>query len=436
MMNPITIIGDVVVDVTLKTSAEPYKLRLGGVTHAARGAWALGARYNVGFFAPSYLDSDIKQYFLQHGCSTLAKLGEVSGAPYVFLIGEAKEVGDQGYEFLLRDHIEISYAPGPIQIDAAADVLLISGNYSTKSILERLNCENIHIDLANNVHDLDELKGCGKVFSTIFISTSSALFKRNFKADFRAFVELFKPYCKRLVVKENRGGSRGFDFTTDELAEIPSQTQPIVHSVGVGDVFDVACVIHSRDHSFKEALVLSSWIASEYALPTFPDDFKTACQRIKNVCVQDLIDLGGVFIPWEKRSDFNIYIAAPDFDFLDTTEIDRVVNSLTYHNFSPRRPIQENGQMEPNAEKSRKRELFNRDMNLMEECKMLVAVILNNDPGTLVEIGFAKGIGMPVIVYDPYNLAENCMLTELPTLVSNSLDEVVSEVFKQAAKLS
>lgn len=42
-------------------------------------------------------------------------------APYVFLIGEAKEVGDQGYEFLLRDHIEISYAPGPIQIDAAAE---------------------------------------------------------------------------------------------------------------------------------------------------------------------------------------------------------------------------------------------------------------------------------------------------------------------------
>lgn len=429
------IIGDIVVDVTLKTLIEPYKLRLGGIAHAARGAWALGSKYHIGFFAPRYLDDSIKDYFLKHGCETQTKLGEVSGAPYVFLIAEVKEVGDQGYEFLLRDHIEISYSKQPINIGAETDVLFISGNYSFKTIFENLNNESIHIDLANNVQHLDELKQLGKVFSTIFLSTSSALFKDNFSKDFRKFAELFRPFCKRLVLKENRGGSRGFDFTTDDVVEIPSQTQPIVHSVGVGDVFDATYVIHCHDYSFKEALVISSWIATEYALTTFPDDFMTAVQRFKNVSVQDLIGLGGVFIPWERRKAINIYIAAPDFDFINTSEIDRLASSLVYHNFSPRRPIKENGQMEPNAEKARKKELFDKDMSLMNECKILVAVILNNDPGTLVEIGFAMGIGMPAIVYDPYNLANNCMLSELPTLVSDNLDEVVSEVFKQAAKI-
>lgn len=434
-MNPIMIIGDIVVDVALKTLVEPYKLRLGGIAHAARGAWALDSKYHIGFFAPQYLDDNIKDYFLKHGCETQTKLGEVSGAPYVFLIAEVKEAGDQGYEFLLRDHIDISYSKEPINISAETDLLFISGNYSVKTIFENLNNKNIHIDLANNVQHLDELKQFGKVFSTIFLSTSSALFKDNFSADFKQFAELFKPFCKRLVLKENRGGSRGIDFSTGDVVEIPSQTQPIAHSVGVGDVFDATYVIHYRDYSFKEALTISSWIATEYALTTFPDDFKIGVQRIKKASIQDLVSLGGVFIPWEKRSAFNIYIAAPDFDFLDTREIDRVASSLSYHNFSPRRPIKENGQMEANAEKARKKELFDKDMTLMSECKILVAVILNNDSGTLVEIGFAVGIGMPAIVYDPYNLANNCMLSELPTLVSNSLDEVVSEVFKQASKL-
>jgi len=435
MTNPIMIIGDIVVDVTLKTSVDPYKLRLGGITHAARGAWALDSKYDIGFFAPQYLDDNIKDYFLKHGCETQTKLGEVTGAPYVFLITEVKEAGDQGYEFLLRDQIEISYSKEPINVGSEADVLLISGNYSLKTIFDNLNNENIHFDLANNIQHLDELKKSGKVFSTIFLSTSSALFKRNFTTDFRQYAELFKPFCKRLVLKENRGGSRGIDFATGDIVEIPSQTQPIVHSVGVGDVFDATYVIHYRNYSFKEALTISSWIASEYALTSFPDDFKLGVQRLKKVSIQDLIDLGGVFIPWEKRSAFNIYIAAPDFDFLDTREIDRVTSSLSYHNFSPRRPIKENGQMEANAAKAQKKELFDKDMTLMNECKILVAVILNNDPGTLVEIGFAMGIGMPAIVYDPYNLADNCMLSELPTLVSDSLDEVVSEVFKQASKL-
>jgi nucleoside 2-deoxyribosyltransferase len=429
------IIGDIVVDVTLKTSVEPYKLRLGGITHAARGAWSMGETYSIGFFAPSYLDSNIADYFAKHGCDKQTKLGEIQGAPYVFLIAEAKETGVQGYEFLLREHIDIKPTEDLITTTSETDVLLISGNYDMKSVLVKLSSKNLHIDLANNVASLGTLRDLDKVFSTIFISTSTTLFSSNFKSDFKQFAELFRPYCLRLVLKENRGGSRGIDFTTNNIVEIPSQTQPIVHSVGVGDVFDTSYVARHHNLSFREALTVSSWIASEYALTTFPDDFKTAVERLQNVNVDDLVGLSGVFVPWEKRVGINIYIAAPDFDFMDTKEIDRLVDSLKYHNFSPRRPIKENGQMEANANDARRKELFDKDINLINECKILVAVLLNNDPGTLVEIGFAKGLGLPVIVYDPFDLSNNCMLSELPTLVSSSLDEVISEVFKQASKI-
>jgi len=183
-------------------------------------------------------------------------------------------------------------------------------------------------------------------------------------------------------------------------------------------------------------MALSSWIAGAYAATTYPDDFKTSVERILQSDLKSLITLKGISLPWEVRKRTNIYIAAPDFDFVDTTLIEKLEENLKYHNFSPRRPIKEDGQMERNASKTRKQELFSRDMALLDECQMLVAVLLYNDPGTLIKIGIASQRRIPTIAYDPYKLATNCMLTELPDLVSSDLGEVISEVFTKSSQLS
>jgi len=107
----ICLIGDIVVDVTLRSEESDLKLRLGGIVHAARGLWAQSIPYDVGYFAPSYLDAQIIDYLIHHGCVNILKLGEVIGAPNVFLIQEAKEIGWQGYEFLLRDELKVEYLP-------------------------------------------------------------------------------------------------------------------------------------------------------------------------------------------------------------------------------------------------------------------------------------------------------------------------------------
>jgi nucleoside 2-deoxyribosyltransferase len=255
------------------------------------------------------------------------------------------------------------------------------------------------------------------------------LFKALYLDDFFKFANEFKAIADRLILKENRGGSRAFDFSSQEQLSIPSQTRPIVHSVGVGDVYNAAYVYSRSIKPLKASLTLSSWIAMEYAITTFPDDFKRGVQRTLKSNIDDLINIGGVILPWEFRKQVNIYIAAPDFDFVNGAPIELLVESLNYHNFSPRRPIKENGQMEKDASKSRKNELFTKDIDLLDNCSMLVAVLLYNDPGTLIEIGYAAAKGKPVLVYDPHNIAENCMLTELPTLISTDLDEIISEIF-------
>ena len=86
-----------------------------------------------------------------------------------------------------------------------------------------------------------------------------------------------------------------------------------------------------------------------------------------------------------------------------------------------------------NASEERRQTLCDADMRLLDECQLLVAVMLYDDPGTLIEIGIAVEREIPVIVYDPYSRADNLMLTQLPFCVSSDLDQVISAVFDRAS---
>ena len=438
-MTSICILGDVIVDVTLPAESSSIKMRLGGIVHAARALWAMDIAYSIAYFAPDYLDPQIKDYLSHFGSPQLIKLGSVDNCPYVMLIQEIKEVSDQGYEFLLRDNIKISYNEDEIhRLNQFDNIFIISGNYDYGTVTKNLpsGCKK-HLDVSNNVPDILSLEKLSEV-ETIFISTSSPIFKNYYnEVDFsiNTFFSLFKRMTKKIVLKENRGGSRAYDTTNGELIKIPSQTQEIVHSVGVGDVYDVVSIVLGEKVLFEDSLNISSWIATEYAKTTFPVDFKKMVSRVLKIDVADLKSLGGCQLPWELRKQCHIYIAAPDFDFVDTTQIDLLERSLLYHNFVPHRPIKENGQMETDASPERKNFLFNKDMVLLDHCNMLIAVLLYNDPGTLIEIGLAAERKIPTLVYDPQKIATNCVLTQLPMLISSDLDKILSEVFNMYSKL-
>lgn len=431
----ICLVGDVLIDVTLRTTSSDTKLRFGGIIHCARALWALNIPYDVGYFAPDYLDDQIVDYLRHHNCTNIIKLGTTIGTPNVILIEEAKEIGDQGYELLLRDTSRIIYDTDKILQIASnnySDYLIIAGNYDLGLVVNKLPARK-HIDVANNVWLLDDLKQLNKL-QTVFISTSSKIFKNSFNESFMDFINQFESIAETVVLKENRGGSRVYNFSDERFYEVPAQPRTIVHSVGVGDVFDAVYVTH-LSLGIKEKGILSSWIAAEYAVTTFPDDFKTGVSRVMKSNIHELLPMPGVSLPWEQRKMINIYIAAPDFTHVNTERIEAMDAALRYHNFTPRRPIKENGQMEENASKFKKQELVAKDMQMLDECSLLVGILLYNDPGTLIEIGYAKAIGMPTLVYDPYNLASNCMLTELPDLLSSDMDEILTEVFIRSANL-
>ncbi len=428
------LVGDVLNDVTLATSNSDLKMRLGGIVHAARGLWAMGVDYSIAYFAPSYLDMHIESYISKFGCKRIIKLGNVTNCPYTMLINEVKEVGNQGYEFLLHDDICIDYFHDAIEeLNSFEELMFISGNYDIDKIISKVAPNiSIHCDVANNIKSLDDLSFVRKV-ETLFVSTSSDLFHNLYTDEYTFFLKL-STFANYIVLKENRGGSIAFDSSARHVCRIPSQTAPIQHSVGVGDVYDVVSIV-APYANLEDRLYLASWISKEYASTTFPEDFYKAVQIDRGFSIEELKAVPGCFLPWEERQKCNIYIAAPDFDYVDTRKIDILTDSLVYHNFIPRRPVKENGQMTQGASKEEKALLFSKDMALFEKCNMLIAVLLFNDPGTLIEIGLAAQRGLPTLIYDPYNKAENCMLTELPTLVSNDMDVIMSKVFNEYSRM-
>lgn len=428
----ICLVGDILTDVSLATPTEKLKMRLGGVVHAARALWAMGVDYAVAYFAPNYMDGNIDMFLKEHNCKSIIKLGNVTNCPYTMLIGEARETGNQGYEFLYHEDIDIDYDLESIRRLADFDELMfISGNYDLRKVLRGVGEDSrLHCDVANNISSVTDLPE--RKFETLFVSTSSSLFKNYYK-DFDTFCDLLRARAKRIVLKENRGGSRVYDTVTEHLYKIPSQTTTIQHSVGVGDVYDVVSITAPFD-SYQEQLYFASWVAMEYASTTFPDNFKTSVQRLLKTSIKEIMSQNGCFLPWEVRQNCHVYIAAPDFSFVDTVEINRLCESLKYHNFLPHRPVRENGQVSENADKEERLRLFSSDMALLGQCNMTIAVLLYNDPGTLIEIGLAAQRKMPTLIYDPLGIAKNCMLVELPTLVSGNLDDIIAKVFNEYSK--
>jgi nucleoside 2-deoxyribosyltransferase len=438
------LLGQVCVDVTLGNAYEQTKLRLGGIFHAARALWAMDVPYDLAYIAPDYLTQQINDYAYHHGATSVRQIGVVQGSPNVVLIQEATEAGPQGYEFLLRDEhqstLDVSGLRRIVKDTTITDVLIFPGGFDLSSTLEIFAPSKVktHIDISYGIGRVSELAKLKRRFDVIAISTSSDLFLKKYKGRVQKLcLELLKKFGDAVLFKENRGGARLFQQTTlDKPTKVQAQVRPIVHSVGVGDCFDVVYAVQRYYTSDEDALAYASSIAAEYAATTFPDDFKQAVRRTLSIPPKIISKLKGISLPWENRPLHQIYIAAPDFDYIDRTQIDRVVESLRYHNFVPRLPVREHGQMGIGASQTRKRQLCEADLRLLDECGMVVGILLDNDPGTLIEIGIAVERGMPVVVYDPYGKAENLMLTELPSLVSSNLDLIVSRVFKHISELA
>lgn len=432
----VLVVGELIVDYTLARHGAMCKLRLGGVGHAARGLWAAGINYSVAVFCPQYLVEEAKRYLVEVGCQEFIWLGEVVGAPNVILINDVTEVLHQGYEDLMRDTKVVKfYEPLP-RLDSYQKVVIFPGGFDIRALSTAFSDDTrFSFDIAYGLEDLSSLEVFRGRVQAVIISTSSSLFMTLGKDDISRLVDAVKTLSPDVfLLKENRGGSRLFDMCDGGVEEIPATLGCTVNSVGVGDVYSSVMVGLSHK-GWVEAAWRGCQAATVYSQSTFPDDIKRDVQRGFQLSLDMLQTLGGTVLPWHDRQSYSIYLAGPDFSYVEKQELDRAADSLTYHNFRVRRPILENGELKRPASEGDLRSTYYMDCRLLEECDVVFAVPLDRDPGTLVEIGMAIEMGKPVITYDPRHENENTMVVVGSSVYSADLDTCLNGTFNAIAKL-
>lgn len=423
------LVGEVFVDYTITEPAAENKLRLGGVVHAARGLWAVGAPFSVAAVLPGYLEGKTRDYLAALGCVDFHVLGYVLGAPNVTAIFDATEVADQGYETLLRDEKSIVLSQVDLSNQPCRDILIFPGTYDLNAICQMLPATaQLHLDIAYDIDDVRVIKDCRQKVQTILISTSSALFRSISGGGLDGLRLSLGQYASVIILKENRGGTRMLLNADAPVERLPAQLGATVNSVGVGDVF-AAVYVATLEQGCIEAGWRASYAAAAYSQTTYPDLFKTYVQRDLKLTVNELQELGGVLLAWEKRRDYPIYLAAPDFSYGDRKAVDKAIASLEYHNFVVRRPILENGELPRDSDTAVLRDTYQADCALLKKCSLVFAVPTARDPGTLVEIGISIEAGVPVIVYDPSGENRNTMVIAGPQHYSPDLDSCLNAVF-------
>ena len=437
----ILIIGEVYVDQHLDIIENGYSTsRLGGIFHAARSCDALNMEYALAYYAPNYLVKDIEKFGIDVlRASNVYCLGNVDKAPNVMLIGQSDESGNQLYENILCRQAEyISILPLMQVLDdfTPTDIIIFPGRYGNARILSELSDYEgkIYIDMNYDCDDILDLKK--KKIQTVFLSTSSTSYEKFFKeTSYDNLITYFrKKNVSQLLIKENRGGSWLYDFSGKTSYEAPAHIGTTIHSVGVGDVYDIAFMSEILGSNIADNMAFAAWVSSLYAKTIQQEIFKENTELIVQN-IQEFTDMEGIRVPWNERVNYPIYMAAPDFDYVDTKKLDVLEESLLYHNFKPRRPIQENGQVNKDMDINEERAIFAEDMRLLSECKIMIATLLYNDQGALVEIGNYQANGKPIILYDPYLKLDNMFLKNSCTYYCKTKSQVIDAVFIEVSRM-
>jgi nucleoside 2-deoxyribosyltransferase len=416
----ILLVGEVFVDRHVDLSL----VRLGGILHAARGLNASGTSYSVAFVGPEYLDDACQRYFSDLGADSVTKIGNVIGAPNIVEIYDSPEAGHQRYVDLIgseRKTTLIQKAFENALLRTAATDILFFPSPSTESLIETaaLADRRIHLDVDHIALTSRPLQQAG----TIFGSTSG----KSFAAAGRNPVQFLKSFSEDVILKENRGGSRA--LLEGVACEAPSYPTDTLHSVGVGDCFNSIWVGGPPAVLGQDRLKWCAYVASLYA-STF--DHKEFCENVAaaKARMDHVVSLDGVRLPWENRKQLSIYFAAPDFPSVDTRLLDELEQALTYHNFRVVRPIRENGlatsQMTPRSQRT----IYQKDIELLIDATLLVAIPLTADPGTFAEVGWFQAKGKPAILFDPSGTSQNMFVRNSVSRVCRTRSQVIDATFE------
>ena len=90
--------------------------------------------------------------------------------------------------------------------------------------------------------------------------------------------------------------------------------------------------------------------------------------------------------------------------------------------------------MNDSIERSDELNIFSEDVKALEHSSLMIAVLLYDDPGTLVEIGYFFKSNKPIVLFDPYGIARNMFLRNSVNDICYNLESLTEAVFKHLSR--
>lgn len=237
--------------------------------------------------------------------------------------------------------------------------------------------------------------------------------------------EFLRNNAEVVVIKNGVFGA--YIFTSEGVETIPSYQTKVLKKIGTGDIFT--------------AVFAYLWAYGGHT-PRF--SAKQASMAVANYCYSEILPLSEVGMvseeKWEDKAVYpndidaknqQIYLAAPLFGISQRWVIEEVRSILQSFGIRVFSPLHDVGHSEKTRYET-SQSIAEKDLEGLKNSNVVLAIVEEYDPGTLVEIGYAMKAGKPVIVYSPKNLREEGMLMLNSKNITGVYDELDYAIYNAA----
>jgi sugar/nucleoside kinase (ribokinase family)/nucleoside 2-deoxyribosyltransferase len=218
------------------------------------------------------------------------------------------------------------------------------------------------------------------------------------------------------VIKCGRWGTIVVDGTT-LVSLVPAFLAETRSVIGSGDTFAGAFAAQLveggdlPDAAYIGAAAASLVIERQSNVP--PRGLSAAVAAVRNSRARRFVNP----VTLEKR---RIYLAGPWFSVAESmlvSELESALSNLGVAVISPRRDI---GELGPRSTTAEVLDIGQRDFEAIDTCDLLVALLDGDDPGTLIEVGYAAHAKTPIValasrpdaVPQPMRMAAGVVVTD------------------------
>ncbi|XID91612.1 PfkB family carbohydrate kinase [Paenibacillaceae bacterium WGS1546] len=237
-------------------------------------------------------------------------------------------------------------------------------------------------------------------------------------------IEKLKTMGPRYIVIKR--GHKGCILITDEkIVEVPAYKSNVVCTLGSGDAFGgalAATFIETGDIEYS--VQVGNCVAANF---------------IESIAIETVIDRAGVEKDIYTREKFvvdeatpiKIYLAGPFFSDQEIHWVRHVGNKLESARFDVLSPSRENGVISKDTSIEKRKDIFQSDIDLLNSCDIVVALLDHDDPGTCFEIGYAFAKGTPVYGLKTSHTDLNNMIKFGCIEIIEDIEELIRVLYEQ-----